>query len=267
MRRVLTAADEYDRCAIQEAIYRADATVAASGPHVVEEVYIPAGSYKINRTLHVPVNAAPSARTITIRGAGNRGNALAGTLLTLTTNTTLFLIPGLTTLRDMTLIGNSHTAAASIAVRIGGVVAAGDPWTNENSVKVELERIYIGAGFYNKVHALYEVDHLHIRYCIFTGVVGNAHIYLFNSHADTSALYGLNISPSAGIVIEQCQITADSDQLDENLYGIICAARKIVLCAAARSTDQTAVSIWMVKQACATTGCSCKVSTASGTAI
>jgi hypothetical protein len=205
---VITAADEYDWCAIQEAILAADAQGAT-----VEDVFIPAGDYYINRTIIVPVNDINAGRTFVISGGGFRGTS--GTNLIATGAITLFHVPGQTTLRRLTLTGDDITNSDSIAIRIGGTIAAGDPWDMENSTHVTLEYIRFGAGWYDCIHSLWECDQLHISHCTAFGSVGRAAVYLYND-VNTNG-----ISPSAGVVIEQCVWNHTSSTTSGDcLYGV-----------------------------------------------
>jgi len=205
----ITAADEYDWCAIQEAVLTAGTVTDIA----VEDVYIPAGSYQINRTITVPLVSA-TGRTMKIRGGGQRGSG-AGTLIAPTGSITMFHIPGLTQLHNLALVGYTHSNPDSIGIRIGGLTSEGDYFDQTNCVQVQIDNVRFLSGFYDCIHSVYECDHLRISNCYASGDLGRAVVYLANDHS--ADLW----SPSAGVVIDSCHLTQNASVISgDNLYGI-----------------------------------------------
>lgn len=120
---IITATDEHDYCAIQEAILAAQSAGTA-----VEDLYIPRGHYLVNRMIVVPKNLYSNSQTLTIRGAGFRGTGRTGTLIEMTAADTLFLLSGTTAITNLTLQGDDLSDSSSIAIRIGAKTAS----TNAN---------------------------------------------------------------------------------------------------------------------------------------
>jgi hypothetical protein len=196
----ISTGDELDWCAIQEAVLTGGTVTGIDA----EDVFIPAGTYKVNRTITVPL-AGGNGRSMTITGGGRRGVPTSGTLIISTTAISIFHIPGLTSIRNLALQGFDKLAQTSIGVRIGGKTDAGDYFEHTNCVHVTLDNLRFGSGFYNCIHSLYECDQLEITHCTSSGNLGNAAVYLSNDYAAN------NISPSANVVISQCHF-ANSDE-------------------------------------------------------
>lgn len=202
----LAVTDEFDWCAIQETILTALQTD-------VEEIYIPAGSYRINRPLVVPLRVASKGQALTVRGAGNRGNHASGTLLCATLPVACLHICGLTTVTNLAMMGADTDDPQSIGILIGSLDKS-NGFVHNNCVNVVLNNIRFGSGFYNAIESRVECDQLHISHCTAYTQVGNAAIYLSNRHNVN------RISPSAGVVIEQCQFSSGSLVSERAKYGI-----------------------------------------------
>jgi hypothetical protein len=204
----ITAADEYDWCAIQEAVLTGGTVTDVA----VENVYIPVGTYMVNRTITVPL-VGGEGRAMVISGGGRRG--AEGTIVRATTNISVFLIPGQTTIRMLTLVGNDSTTTTSIGIRIGGLISVGDYFTHANCVHVTIASVTFSQGFYRCISSLYECDQLEITHCTSGGTLGQAVVYLSNDHAAN------NVSPSANVLIEQCHFAnMMSTTSGDSLYGI-----------------------------------------------
>lgn len=205
----ITATDEIDWCAIQEAMFQADEDDRAG-------IYIPAGQYLINRSLVVPKTAA--GQQFVIEGDGFR-TADTGTQIEATGTFSMFWIGEYVTIRNMAIIGANRTVSTMRAIHIGGRTDAGDLVESVNSINVVIEMVRFGNNLYDCIYTQYECDHLYIKHCIMFSNVGRSVIY----HDNIYNSYPVSVSPTAGMIIEQCHFTCVEAATDDNLsnrFGI-----------------------------------------------